>query len=94
MPKNKRILFAIMGWGLGHATRSIPLIRSLLNNHEVILASKGIALNLLRQDFPNLKCITFPDYAVRYPRNKDFLLPFICLQLPKIVFQLINILKL
>ena len=55
MPNNKRILFAIMGWGLGHATRCIPIIRSPMKDNHVILSSNGIATIVLQQEFPTLK---------------------------------------
>ena len=90
MPKNKRILFAIMGWGLGHATRCIPIIRSLMKENHVILASNGISTTLLKQEFSSLKCIDYPDYAIKYPRNKMMLLPLIALQLPSIILKLIK----
>ena len=90
MPKNKRILFAIMGWGLGHATRCIPIIRSLMKENHVILASNGISTTLLKQEFSSLKCIDYPDYAIKYPKNKMMLLPLIALQLPSIILKLIK----
>jgi hypothetical protein len=41
----KTILIAPLNWGLGHATRCIPIIRALLkNNYIPIIASDGIAL--------------------------------------------------
>ena len=90
MPKNKRIFFAIMGWGLGHATRCIPIITSLMKDNHVILSSNGISTILLQQEFPTLKCIDYPDYAVRYPKNKIMLLPLIAFQLPGIIIKLIK----
>ncbi|SVC94169.1 uncharacterized protein METZ01_LOCUS347023, partial [marine metagenome] len=90
MLKNKRILFAIMGWGLGHATRCIPLIQALLKDNQVVLASNGISSKLLRQEFPQLTCIDYPDYAVKYPRYKILLIPWILIQLPGIIMKLIQ----
>mgnify|MGYP000011690009 FL=1 len=90
MPKNKRILFAIMGWGLGHATRCIPIIKSLMKENHVILASNGISTTLLKQEFSSLKCIDYPDYAIKYPKNKMMLIPLIALQLPSIILKLIK----
>ena len=90
MPKNKRILFAIMGWGLGHATRCIPIIRSLMTENHVILSSNGVSTTLLKQEFPTLKCIDYPDYSVTYPRNRVMFFPLITLQLPGIIIKLIK----
>ncbi len=54
----KRILVAILNWGLGHATRSIPIIKELqTQNFEVLLASDGVALELLKKEFPHLKSL-------------------------------------
>jgi UDP-N-acetylglucosamine transferase subunit ALG13 len=43
-----KILFAVQDWGLGHATRSLVLIRALLDEgHAVTVLSTGPALRLL-----------------------------------------------
>lgn len=48
----KRILISPLNWGLGHATRCIPIIKALeANNFEPILASDGDALGLLKKNF-------------------------------------------
>ncbi|GAL62867.1 hypothetical protein [Algibacter lectus] len=75
----KRILIAPLNWGLGHATRCIPIINALiLNNFEPIIASDGVALALLKKEFPNLKCIELPAYNVTYAKNgKHFKLKLI-----------------
>jgi uncharacterized protein (TIGR00661 family) len=88
MKTKKIILFSIMGWGLGHATRCIPMINSLLKDNEVILASNGRALTFLRQEYPKLRCIAFPDYAVMYPKKKNMLLLYLIIQIPSILTKL------
>ncbi|MGC9363046.1 MAG: glycosyltransferase [Fidelibacterota bacterium] len=87
--KKRRILFAVLNWGLGHATRSIPLIRALKNNNEVILAATGRSLQLLRREFPDCTAINFPDYGVCYCRNPVFLFLYLLLQLPRVLVRLI-----
>lgn len=74
-----------MGWGLGHATRSIPIINHLSVNNEIILASNGLSQILLQNEFPHLKCLSFPDYAIRYPKKKKYLLLSIIFQIPRIL---------
>jgi uncharacterized protein (TIGR00661 family) len=60
-------------WGLGHATRCIPIIRSLLkNNFNVLLGSDGAALLLLKKEFPNLEAIELPSYNVSYSKKGGF----------------------
>jgi UDP:flavonoid glycosyltransferase YjiC (YdhE family) len=45
------VLFATHDWGLGHATRDLPLIRGLLGEgHRVSVLSNGRALRLLREE--------------------------------------------
>ncbi|QED38758.1 glycosyltransferase [Antarcticibacterium arcticum] len=72
MPK-KRILVAPLNWGLGHATRCIPVIYALLEeNFEPVLASDGAALELLRKEFPYLEWHQLPAYNIRYSKNPAF----------------------
>lgn len=66
----KRILVAPLNWGLGHATRCIPIIRLLLQRgHRVSIASDGDSLELLRREFPTLGFFELPSYNIRYSRN-------------------------
>lgn len=68
MPNKKRILVAPLNWGLGHAARCIPIIEALENHgYEPVLASDGIALALLKKEFPDSTAIELPGYPSRYP---------------------------
>jgi len=70
MLKKKTILVAPLHWGLGHATRCIPIIKALIgNNYKVILASDGAALQLLQKEFPYLEVIVLPSYPITYPKK-------------------------
>lgn len=73
-PTNKTILIAPLNWGLGHATRCIPIIKALHENDYIpIIASDGIALELLRKEFPYLKSLELPSYQIEYAKNgKNF----------------------
>ena len=72
-----RILVAPLNWGLGHATRCIPIIKELeRNDFEPILASDGVALSLLKKEFPHLRCLELPAYMVTYAK-KGYLLKWI-----------------
>ena len=80
---NKRVLVAPLDWGLGHATRSIPIICELLaNGHEVVIASSGNALILLKTEFPQLIFFELTSYRPTYSRNVPLILK-VLLQLPK-----------
>jgi hypothetical protein len=45
-----RILYAVCAWGIGHATRSLPVLRRLADAHELIVYSDGAALALVRAE--------------------------------------------
>ncbi|SFC85914.1 glycosyltransferase [Algibacter pectinivorans] len=66
----KRILVAPLNWGLGHATRCIPIINALISaGFAPIIASDGVALSLLRKEFPSIPTIELPSYNVTYSKN-------------------------
>ena len=64
---NRKVLVAPLDWGLGHTTRSMPIIDQLLEwNAEVILGGDGRSFHLLKTEYPDLECIELPAYNVRY----------------------------
>jgi uncharacterized protein (TIGR00661 family) len=66
----KRILVAPLNWGLGHATRCIPIINALIEQDFVpIIATDGIALKFLKKEFPKLLAIELPAYNIKYPKK-------------------------
>lgn len=66
----KTVLVAVLDWGLGHATRSIPIIQELQRQGaQVLIAGNGRSLELLRQEFPSQKYFELPSYDIRYPEN-------------------------
>lgn len=68
----KNILIAPLNWGLGHATRCIPIIKALeVNGFTPIIASDGIALDMLRKEFPHLQTVELPSYQIEYAKNGD-----------------------
>jgi uncharacterized protein (TIGR00661 family) len=80
----KRVLVTPLDWGLGHATRCIPIIEMLLKkNCEVMVASSGSALALLKKEFPELKFFVLPSYRVRYPKRGSFVFSIVG-QIPRI----------
>lgn len=59
-----------MDWGLGHATRCIPIVKALLaHDFEVLIAADGRPLELLMKEFPQLEFVKLPGYNIRYPKN-------------------------
>jgi uncharacterized protein (TIGR00661 family) len=70
LERARRILVTPLDWGLGHATRCIPLINALLQrNAEIIIAGSGPSAELLKNEFPNQKHFNLPAYAPQYPAN-------------------------
>jgi hypothetical protein len=66
----KNVLVAPLNWGLGHATRCVPIIRLLLQRgHTVRIASDGDSLMLLRKEFPAVTFFELPSYNIQYSRN-------------------------
>ena len=87
--KKLRILVAPLNWGLGHATRCIPVIRALLEREvEVVLASDGRALALLREEFPQLPAFSLPAYRIRYS-HQNMILAF-SWQIPRITWAIMR----
>ena len=67
-----RVFIAPLNWGLGHASRCVPLVRRhLAAGDEVVLGGDGDSLLLLRHHFPNLRVwlTNVFKYALRYNEN-------------------------
>lgn len=69
---SKNILVAPLNWGLGHATRCIPIIKKLEEfGYQPILASDGNALLLLQKEFPHLSTLELPSYQIEYAKKGE-----------------------
>jgi UDP:flavonoid glycosyltransferase YjiC (YdhE family) len=66
-----RVLFAVGSWGLGHATRDLPLIRGLVDaGHRVTILASGGSLELLRAELgASCDFIEFPGMRVPLGRS-------------------------
>ena len=72
------VLVSPLNWGLGHATRDIPVINNLLGHgHEVTIAACGNARSVLEQEFPGCRSIDFPDYPLSFSASRFFLPKFV-----------------
>ncbi|HEX2536378.1 MAG TPA: glycosyltransferase [Chitinophagaceae bacterium] len=80
-----RILVAPLDWGLGHATRCVPLVRALLESGcEVILAGEEKTAALLSAEFPELTILPLKGYRINYAKNRRWLAPQLLLQVPRL----------
>ena len=70
MSKKKNILICPLDWGLGHATRLVPIIDECTKKGaKVIIGADYGPLYFLKQRFPNLTFVKFPGFVPSYPEN-------------------------
>ncbi len=68
--RQARILVAPLDWGLGHATRCIPIIRELVaKQYDVWIAGEGPQEQLLKIEFPGLSFLGLPGYRIQYAKT-------------------------
>ena len=88
MNERKNILVCPLNWGLGHASRCIPIIHILeKNNYTVFLAASGNSYYFLQKVFPRLTLIWFEDYNIKYSKGKNLSL-YILWQTPKLLIRI------
>jgi len=65
------IIYGLCSWGLGHSTRSLPIIRRLIKeNHNVTIISNGRSLELLRKELrEKVDYKDIPDYPQLLSEN-------------------------
>jgi predicted glycosyltransferase len=84
----KKVLIVPLNWGLGHATRLIPIIKILLNNGaDVYVAGSPAHLTLLSNEFENLKTIRLPYLTIKLNKSKYQFFNIIS-QIPVFLFQI------
>lgn len=89
LPQQQRVLVAPLDWGIGHATRCVPIIDNLLRQeNEVILAADGSAFEVLARLYPQLPLLRLPGKAIRYSKNPNWLWWVLLKQLPSFLFSI------
>jgi uncharacterized protein (TIGR00661 family) len=84
------VLVSPLDWGLGHASRCIPVIRQLLaEGHKVTIGAYGRSLDLLQQEFPFLERIELQGFSPSYPKSGRMVLHLLSL-LPKFLYGMIH----
>lgn len=84
-----KLLIAPLDWGLGHATRCIPVIHELLNQDcEVLLAGEGKTAFILKEAFPHLTLLPLQGYGIQYGKNKWELIGKMLFQVPNILAKI------
>ena len=81
-----RVLIAPLDWGLGHATRCIPIVKALLaSGCRVYIACDDVQKKLLSQEFSNVHFLFLRGYRIRYASSKRWFAIKILQQIPKIL---------
>lgn len=85
IPGKPRVLVAPLDWGLGHASRCIPLIQELsAQGCEVWLAAEGPTATILKTEFPGLVLVELSGYHINYSVSAKGFIWRIISQIPKI----------
>ena len=68
----KNVLICPLNWGLGHATRCVPIIRELLESGDnVIIAADKAPLAFLKKEFPGLTFIQLAGFKPLYSKGNS-----------------------
>ena len=82
----KRIFLSPLNWGLGHASRLIPIIKHLeAQGHTCIIGAELRSSELLRKAFPHLIHEHLPGFNVRFSSGKNQWLKLL-FQIPKFLY--------
>lgn len=83
------MLIAPLDWGLGHATRCIPIVKKMLSaGFKVIMAAEGDQKILLQKEFPHLEILHLKGYRLQYAKTRLGTLAKIIFQIPKILMAI------
>lgn len=80
-----KILIAPLDWGLGHATRCVPVIEAFLEaKAEVIIGSCANLKSFFAEAFPQLEQVELPSYGIEYPTHGYQMPAWLLSQLPRL----------
>ncbi len=66
----KRVFYGILDWGLGHTTRSIPIIRYLLElGMDVTVACNSTQSKIIREELPQIHFLPLEGYNLHFGRS-------------------------
>ena len=87
--QNQTIVYGVLNWGLGHATRSAVLIRKLLQQGNIVyIVSEGDASIFLKKQFPFSEHFLGPLQQIHYPKSKTGLKRSLFAQGPRFLRQI------
>src|SRR5665647_1453981 len=83
-----KALICPLDWGIGHATRCIPVISKLKElGFEVVVAASGRPLEFIRKEYPEIPIIQFPGASISYPKN-DWISLKMFMLMPKLLYSI------
>jgi hypothetical protein len=90
-PNRQNILVCPLDWGLGHASRMIPVIHQLLDaGYKITIGGSGKSADLLKLTFPELPFVLVPSPQIQYSVNGRWLIFNLLLQVPTFAWAAIR----
>lgn len=86
-------LFSPLDWGLGHTTRSIPLLQKLESEgHTIVVACEpdSASEKILKQSFPQADFLVLKGYGITYAKKQKWFAWKMIRQIPKIMAAIKN----
>jgi UDP:flavonoid glycosyltransferase YjiC (YdhE family) len=86
LEKHKVILVAPLDWGMGHTTRSVPVIQHLRSQgHTVVFAGNDWQSSYISKTFGDIETIELDGYDVHYSHSGARFMISLFSQLPKLL---------
>jgi len=79
------ILISPLNWGIGHATRLVPVINTLKKTHNITIVADGLSFNFLEKQFPELTILKAPSLNIKYTKSAKTLPIKMIMLLPSLV---------
>ena len=75
-----KILICPLDWGIGHATRCVPVIQKFIElGDEVVIVADGRPYEFLRIEFPGCRIIRLRGIKITYTKRTDLLIKIMTL---------------
>lgn len=87
MISGKIIFISPLDWGLGHASRCVPIIKELKDKNKIIIGVTPLNRFFFDQYFPDLEKVHMPSYSISYSKRIPLWLKLL-LQWPKINYAI------
>jgi len=83
------VVFALLDWGLGHTTRTIPIIKHLMTlNYNILVACNSNQKAILEKELSDISYKMLDGYNLSYASSAWQTMLYIIFQIPKILIQI------